>query len=63
VYGFAGVIESIVSRMQSEIGKPAQVIGTGGVLPVIQKQVKSIKTVDPFLTLEGLRILHYRNRS
>jgi len=63
VYGFVGVIESIVSKMQSEIGKPAQVIGTGGVLPVIEKQVKSIKTVDPFLTLEGLRILHYRNRS
>ena len=62
VYGFVGVIDSIVSRMQSEIGKPAQVIGTGGVLPVIQKQVKNIKTVDPFLTLEGLRIVHNRNR-
>jgi type III pantothenate kinase len=63
VYGFVGVVESIVSKMQGEIGQPAQVIGTGGVLPVIHKQVQSIQTVDPFLTLEGLRILHQRNRS
>ena len=62
VHGFVGVIDSIVSKMQNEIGQPAQVIGTGGVLPVIQKLVKSIKVVDPNLTLEGLRILHYRNR-
>ena len=63
VYGFVGVIDNIVSKMQSEIGQPAQVIGTGGVLPVIEKQVQSIQTVDPFLTLEGLRILYQRNRS
>lgn len=63
VYGFVGVVDNIVSKMQSEIGRPAQVIGTGGVLPVIHKEVQSIQTVDPFLTLEGLRILYQRNCS
>ncbi len=63
VYGFTGMIESIVSRMQKEIGKEAKVVGTGGLLPVIQKQAQCIQTVDPFLTLEGLRILYQKNRS
>ncbi|MDH3256432.1 MAG: type III pantothenate kinase, partial [Nitrospinota bacterium] len=42
VYGFVGVVYNIVSKMQKEIGKPAKVIGTGGVLPVIHKQVQCI---------------------
>ena len=62
VFGFVGMIDSIVSRMQKEIGKPAQVIGTGGLLNVLIQEVRSIQTIDPFLTLEGLKILYDRNR-
>lgn len=62
VFGFVGMIDSIVSRMQEEIGKPAQVIGTGGLLNVLIQEVRSIQTIDPFLTLEGLKILYDRNR-
>lgn len=62
VYGFVGMIDSIVERMQKELGAPAKVVGTGGLIRVIGEQVKSIQTVDDFLTLDGLRIIYERNR-
>lgn len=62
IYGFVGMIENIVEKMQAELGQTAKVIGTGGLLKVIADQVPTIQTIDPFLTLEGLKILYDRNR-
>ncbi len=61
VYGFIGMIEGIVARMQKELGEKAKVVGTGGLIQVIADEVACIDTVDEFLTLDGLRILYERN--
>jgi type III pantothenate kinase len=57
VYGFAGLVDGIVERMNGELGGAAQVIATGGLADLIAPHARSVERVDPFLTLEGLRIV------
>jgi type III pantothenate kinase len=57
VYGFAGQVDGIVARVRGEIGAEAPVIATGGLAELIAPHAETIETVDPFLTLEGLRLI------
>jgi type III pantothenate kinase len=61
VFGYVGLIEGIVSRIQQELGAKAKVIATGGYSDLLANETKVIEIVDPYLTLVGLRIIHERN--
>jgi type III pantothenate kinase len=60
IYGTAGAVDSIVERIRGEAG-PATVIATGGLAPVVIPHCHTIDHHEPWLTLEGLRLVFERN--
>ena len=62
LYGYAGMVDSMVERIRPELGADSRVIATGGLARRIAGESTVIEQVVPFLTLEGLRILFEKNR-
>jgi len=62
MFGYAGLVDGIVERMKVEVKSNPKVIATGGLAGVIAPETKSIEVVDENLTLEGLRIIHLKNK-
>jgi type III pantothenate kinase len=60
VYGTAAEVDGIVERVRREIGG-ATAIATGGLAPVVIPHCRTIDHHEPFLTLEGLRLVHRKN--
>jgi type III pantothenate kinase len=61
VYGFAGQVDGIVERIRGELGVEAQTVATGGLADLIVPHARTLETIDPFLTLEGIRLVWERS--
>lgn len=61
LYGYAGLVDGIMRRIISEVGEVA-VVATGGIAPTIVGLSETVSTVDPALTLHGLRLIWKLNQ-
>ena len=56
-WGYVAMMEGIVERMKSEIGRPAKVVATGGLAILFDEATDIFDHVDADLTIQGLAIL------
>lgn len=61
IFGFSGLVDTIVDRMKQEIQGDAKVIATGGLASLIVPVCSTVHNVDDLLTLSGLKIIHEMN--
>jgi type III pantothenate kinase len=60
-WGYIGMIEGLVTRIQAESDQKLKVLATGGLAPLFAEGTTIIEHIDPDLTLDGLRLLAERN--
>ncbi len=62
MFGYAGLVDGIVTRMKAEIKMNPLVIATGGLANVIAPETKTIEKIEEMLTLDGLRMIYDLNK-
>ncbi|MCX6005103.1 MAG: type III pantothenate kinase [Chloroflexi bacterium] len=62
VFGYIGLIEGLVSRIQAELDEKARVVAAGGFAAMLAQGTKVIEIVNSDLTLVGLRLIYNMNR-
>jgi type III pantothenate kinase len=61
MWGTVAMIDGMIDKIMEEARwKSARIVGTGGLAAVIKQKSKRIECVEPFLTLEGMRLIHDR---
>ncbi|HUG85756.1 MAG TPA: type III pantothenate kinase [Euzebya sp.] len=65
VFGFAGQVDRIVGEITASLAEmdptPPVVVATGGLAPAVVDQCRTIQHHEPWLTLDGLRLVWERN--
>lgn len=62
LHGYAGQTDEMVRRFRRELGEEAVVVATGGIAELLAPHAETVQHLDPWLTLEGLRLLWLRSR-
>ncbi len=61
-WGYSGLIEGIVARIQAEYGHRLTVIATGGLAPLFAQGDIHFDHIDEDLTMHGLTVIHAVNK-
>ena len=62
-YGYLGLIEGIVQKIENEMKARPFVLATGGLAPLFAGGTDVIDKVDQDLTLRGLQVIYTRMQS
>jgi len=62
VFGYVDMVDGIINRIKVETGSDPYIIATGGLADLIASESKTIREVDHYLTLEGLKELYKMNK-
>jgi len=63
VFGYTGLVEGVIARIQQELGEEVKVVATGGYAELIAKETTVIDEINLNLTLLGLRLIYQMNRA
>jgi type III pantothenate kinase len=62
LFGYVGLVEGMVARFRAELGADMKVIATGGLAALVAAETDVIDAIEPWLTLEGLRLIWETNQ-
>ena len=57
-WGYVALIEGLIARLKSEVGRPMKVIATGGLATLFDKRTDAFDAIEPDLTIQGLSLLY-----
>jgi type III pantothenate kinase len=63
VFGYVGLIEGMIARIQKELPEKAKVIMTGGYLDIMAKETNVVDVVNPNLIYIGLSLVYAMNKT
>jgi type III pantothenate kinase len=61
LYGYIELVEGMVKRFRKELGPEMKIVATGGLAELIAQHTDVLEIIDPWLTLDGLRIIYEQN--
>jgi type III pantothenate kinase len=62
-WGYVAMIEGLVTRMKTQIGRPVKVISTGGLATLFDQHTDVFDAIEPDLTIQGLSLLYKRRQN
>ncbi len=61
-WGYVAMMEGLVARLKAEIGRPAQVVATGGLATLFDAHSDMFDAIEGDLTIQGLAMLYQRSQ-
>lgn len=63
IFGYAGLVDGLVTRIRATIEEDCPAVATGGLAAIVVAHTQSIASIEPDLTLVGLAEIFARNLS